>query len=518
MKRNVFILLLAVLIGGGLRLPRLDIRPMHTDEAVHAVKFGALLEQGVYRYDRAEYHGPTLNYLTLLPAWLTGRRTLIDVDETTLRIVPAGAGILLILLLYMMGRKGSLAAPLAAFFAAVSPAMTFYSRYYIQEMLLVLFSVAFLCAAFFALQTARARWAAAAGIAAGLMYATKETSIIAFGVCGLSLLAVMFVGADRTRLSGRQFFRIAVAFVLPAALVIGAMFSSFGTNLPGIIDAFSGWPVYLNRAGDHGPHIHPWYYYVSILFWSHDEGFPVWTEATILVLGVLGLVIAWKERNETQHGLERLNFFFAVFTVLLFAVLSVIPYKTPWVILTPFAGLIVMAGIGGSWLLERGTRIRLTAGILMILLGAHLAFQAYAASFVYAESPANPYVYAQAVSDVRMLGEKIHALSPGIPGGPTVQVIVPEHDYWPLPWYFRDLSSVGWWDSLPESLPRADVYVTTAEQEAALAGALYRSGTPGSQPLFVPLVDRPIFLRPGKEIRIFARLDLVSRTAAGGAP
>ncbi|MCB0293433.1 MAG: hypothetical protein KDH97_24480, partial [Calditrichaeota bacterium] len=53
-----------------LRLPGLERRPMHTDEAVHAVKFGALLEEGFYEYDPFEYHGPTLNYFTLIPAWL----------------------------------------------------------------------------------------------------------------------------------------------------------------------------------------------------------------------------------------------------------------------------------------------------------------------------------------------------------------------------------------------------------------------------------------------------------------
>ena len=69
------------------RLPQLHIRPMHGDEAVHAIKFGDLLENGVYQYDPFEYHGPTLNYFTLLPAWLLSQQTLIDISESTLRIV-----------------------------------------------------------------------------------------------------------------------------------------------------------------------------------------------------------------------------------------------------------------------------------------------------------------------------------------------------------------------------------------------------------------------------------------------
>ena len=66
------LLLLAVILALGLRLPRLAERPMHGDEAIHAEKFGQLLEQGTYRYNPNEYHGPTLNYFTLIPAKLQG--------------------------------------------------------------------------------------------------------------------------------------------------------------------------------------------------------------------------------------------------------------------------------------------------------------------------------------------------------------------------------------------------------------------------------------------------------------
>jgi predicted membrane-bound mannosyltransferase len=74
MKGARWLLVGALAAGVLLRLPQLGMRPMHTDEAVHAIKFGALLETGTYRYDKNEYHGPTLNYLTLLPAWLLSRR------------------------------------------------------------------------------------------------------------------------------------------------------------------------------------------------------------------------------------------------------------------------------------------------------------------------------------------------------------------------------------------------------------------------------------------------------------
>jgi len=57
---------------------------MHHDEANQAVKFGALLERGEYRYDANDHHGPTLYYLTLPAAWLRGQSTLASLDERTL--------------------------------------------------------------------------------------------------------------------------------------------------------------------------------------------------------------------------------------------------------------------------------------------------------------------------------------------------------------------------------------------------------------------------------------------------
>ena len=97
---------IALISGLALRLARLDVRPMHHDEANQAVKFGALLERGEYHYDTQDHHGPTLYYLTLPAAWLRGQTTLASLDERTLRGVTAvfGAATILLLPLLSAGR------------------------------------------------------------------------------------------------------------------------------------------------------------------------------------------------------------------------------------------------------------------------------------------------------------------------------------------------------------------------------------------------------------------------------
>ena len=101
-KKCCFLILAAVILAIALRLPKLEQRPMHGDEAVHGIKFGELLAEGVYTYDPNEYHGPTLNYLTLIPAWLSSAEKLTEVSERTLRIVPVFFGVLLVLLLLLI--------------------------------------------------------------------------------------------------------------------------------------------------------------------------------------------------------------------------------------------------------------------------------------------------------------------------------------------------------------------------------------------------------------------------------
>ena len=49
MKGWVILLVFFAGVAAFLRFHSLELRPMHTDEAVHAIKFGRLLGEGYYR-------------------------------------------------------------------------------------------------------------------------------------------------------------------------------------------------------------------------------------------------------------------------------------------------------------------------------------------------------------------------------------------------------------------------------------------------------------------------------------
>jgi len=91
------------------------------------------------------------------------------------RFIWAALILLYPLLSSAVGRK---AAIWAGLFTAVSPAMVYYSRYYIHEMLLIFFTASALVSGWRYWQSRRVGWVAVCGVSLGLMHATKETFIL----------------------------------------------------------------------------------------------------------------------------------------------------------------------------------------------------------------------------------------------------------------------------------------------------------------------------------------------------
>ena len=272
--RRIWLLIFIVALGAlAVRAPRLRMRPMHTDEAVHAQKFGKLLEAGVYKYNPDEYHGPTLNYLSLIPAWLTGADDYVEITETTVRIVPVIFGVLLILMTALLADGLGPATIPAAILAALSPAMVFYSRYYIQETLLVCFTFGAFASGYRYARGKSPFWAIVTGLFIGLMHASKETAVVALGGMGLALVLVIALqrregGTVRQTLSGIKPLHLALAAV--AAIGVSALFySSFFSHPRGVLDSYLTYGTYLGRgAGQDTTHIHPWYFYLRMLLFA----------------------------------------------------------------------------------------------------------------------------------------------------------------------------------------------------------------------------------------------------------
>jgi len=469
-------LLLAVALALALRCPQPAARPMHSDEANNALKFRALWETGVYKYDPIEFHGPTLPYATFAWAKLTGApRDFARFDEATLRMVTVLFGIGLILLLPLicdgLGARPTLAAGLLT---AASPAMVFYSRYYIHEMPLVFFTLLALAAGWKYTRRKNPGWAILAGAALGLMQATKETFIFALGAAALALAANEYWRRriDATEEPGRFKFRYAHAGAALAAwlLIHITLFSSFFTNGSGPLDSIRTYLPWTRRVEGASPHIHTWDFYLLRLLFYHVAKGPIWSEALILILALVAVVAVF--RHKLPAGANP-NFvrFLALYTFFLTFIYCVLPYKTPWCLLGFWQGMILLAGVGAVALVERATsRPRRLAFAALLAIGVgQLAIEAWLASVTRPALPGNPYAYSQTSPDVLKLASQIEALAAASPQGRQmlIKVMAPDSGYWPLPWYLRDFSNTGWWPQVPAD-PYAPVMIVSSKFDANL--------------------------------------------------
>jgi len=427
------------------RFWNLGLMPFHNDEGVNGWFTTTLVRSGTWKYDPANYHGPTLFYAALVST------TLFGLNDVGMRLVPAffGLGALLIVPLARrwIGGSGALAALLLL---AVSPGMVF-------------FTLAFLVCVTRWWEDGHAGFLVAGASAAAAMFATKETAVVTFAVLGLAVVCLKIYErvapgvAGRTpawrrsapaprqpgrttaddrfaRFGGRAGLLRAVAGAVLAFVAIWVLlFSSFFTNYPaGVLDSFRSLTIWTQTSGAtqvSGP--------LTYFGWMAREELP------ILAFGLAGaLFVAWEARS-------RFAIVTAAWGIGLFLAYSLIGYKTPWLMLNwvvPFA-LVGGYAVGRAW---EARHAMIHAGA-PVVLAACLAFsgtQAGLLAFRDYDDDANAYVYVPTKRDVFTLVDWIHSEDTRLGAGGQIGVVVMSPDYWPLPWYLRDDRKAGFYGAV----------------------------------------------------------------------
>jgi uncharacterized protein (TIGR03663 family) len=497
-RRGAALIFLAIAaIAAGFRFPQLGARPMHADEGVNGDLVGTLLDQGRYQYSTADFHGPTLIYAAFAFARLHGLTDYHELNETVVRAVPALVGVLLVgAHFWLIPFVGLPAAACAALFTAVSPAMVYYSRFFIHETLVVFFTFCALLAVLAYLRRPSTGLALAVGALFGLMYATKETWIIA-AACMAAAAADPLVRAGRPRPAGattmpegrpggrprtwrsapptKHLLLAALSFTVVAAILL----SSFFTHPRGIVDSVLAYGTYFARGvGVHTVHVHPWYFYFVCL-----RG-----EAIIAVLAVAGLMASAAPR------------FLKIYTVVMVLIYCAIPYKAPWNVLSFWHGAILLAGVGTVWLAQHMPKPLAVA--LVGIAVAQLGWQARAYSFECPSCSSNPWVYAHTGTDVFVIMKQVEALAAADPKGRAMPIqIFTRENLWPLPWYLRRYNHVRWWNGVSDTAPLAPLILATPDMEPALLYRIYEVPPPGQREMYVNMFDREVDLRPRVEVR-----------------
>ena len=498
-------------------------RTFHPDEANQAFTVGRLLESGVYRYDPKDHHGPTLYYAAAAIQKAAGNNSIATLDGTLLRCTPLLFGILTLLFSFLalsrILKKISGGWSIAAAFVLMlgtSPIFVFFVTDFIQEMLLACFTAMMFWAAtgYMVHDNGKCKikpgtWALLGGIAAGLAFATKETSLLSFGAMSVPVLAAYLYCRKNDVPRNQAGCNKATSHLVLAsagfALTAMLFYSSFAQNWQGVYNAFVAAPMsYLHRAAGNGAvsegaayHVHPWWQYLKWLF-GGKTAFVAFSVAGT-ALGIYSL------QNDRSGGKLPVPFKAGLaaslgFALSLTAIYSGIPYKTPWCALQLHIPLLA-ASFMGLWAFAR---LKPAGKTLFPALAAVLLCENAAIAAKMWRDPDSkdiPYNYASASPQVKDMAKLVEnaVREKGKGAGTFVAVAVPPEDTWPLPFYLRGLDArVGYWTKFEElevlaALKRnPDVVVVPAEQ-----GHLV-------QPLFPHLINTKRFeMRHRVRMRVF---------------
>jgi len=513
----------AILVAGGLlRLYDLNLVPLHHDEGVNANFLMRLAHEGFYQYDPKNYHGPTLYYFAALIPWLSkflfGRsfEEAYGLNTFTIRLVPAAFGVATIWLVLTLRRRiGTIAALAGAALLALSPGAVYLSRYFIHEMLLVFFTLALIATALRFYESRRPTYLMLSATSAALMFATKETAIISAGVLLIAFAVTMVLTQLRESYGGKGNARkrreklatlkerlrsTTARFGGPSSVVILSIaalslfltidilfYSSFFTNSPkGLYDAlktFDFWTTTGTRI-----HVNPWWTYLA---WMLIEELPV------MLLGLAGVVLAlWRSSN-------RFAVFIALWALGTFAAYSLIPYKTPWLMLNFVVPLAIMGGYAFEEIYNqaRARKHPLVAlAIAVVALGVS-GYLSLKLNFIHYDDDRYVYVYVHTRRDIFPMLEEIDRIAKRAGTGGQTVITVTSPEYWPLPWYLRHYS-VRYGEVTVSEDP---IIIGTGNQGALLMtlnGGRYEQVKSGLNPAGT------YTLRPGVGLALFVRRDL----------
>lgn len=497
------------------RLLFLDLKPLHHDEGVNGYFLTNLFRSGYYHYDPANYHGPTLYYFGLITTTLNavfyGKAGL---STFAIRLVPAAFGIALVwLILLLRPYLSGFGALAAAALLAVSPGMVYFSRYFIHEIPFVFLSLALVVSVLWYYETAQPRYLMLAFASAALMFATKETCIISFAVLVLAWICTRVylplhrlilkrLGEDSPALepnirerpwqesTGIARWRWPAMGALLFVVISVVFYSSFFTNPRGVIDSLRTFQIWTHTGVQTDQYRAPRSQYLDWMagaLWGHAGSF---LEAPVLVLGILGTMIAlWKAR-------DRFAVFGAFWALGITAAYSLVPYKTPWLVLNLILPLGIMAGYGLAQCFRMGTAGRALAVVLLIVAIAGSAYQAIDISFYRYDDDSVPYIYAHSSRQLLDLVDEVEAIAARNPTGKNTGIAIVSSEYWPLPWYFRDYPrAVFWGHMIQASEPMLISSGLQTEEVERNLGNLYRA-------------YKAYDLRPGNVLVLYVRRDI----------
>ena len=439
-----------------LRLWLIEIKPPHFDEGVNGWFADQMTANGYYHYDPTNYHGPLHFYAVFLSQTLFGRHL------WALRLPAIIASILCIwAILRFREFFGAQTARLAAFAMAVSPASVFYGRYSIHESWQVLFSILLLWGILGLWKSGGRRYFFTAVFSVTGLILTKETYLLHAGSlfrAGVVLWGWQHIVPSRpAQPLARQLWTRDDAILGAGLSLLLILFFYSGnfldfSSLKGLYETFGAWFQTGVKAAGHektsyqiGPVNYYWIFLMTRYEWP----------------ALAGLAACLRYIAPSDARLR----FTAIMAGGVLLAYSIIPYKTPWCIISmawPF--YLILGGVLGEC--ARHWKIKFLPSLVMAPLLAVSLAVCWPLNFEKFADDKEPYVYVQTYPEIHTLTEPLLSLAAQDPRNYHMGGLILLDSYYPLPWMLGDFTRVGYYgkDQFPSDWNAGFIAVEKARE------------------------------------------------------
>lgn len=444
-ERETWVIYVVLLIAFMVRSISLDIKPPHFDEGINGHFVSRMWSDGFYRYDPTNFHGPLYFYILQLAELVFGW------GIVSYRFVTGLLSVAVVAVVAAHREFVGRAALWAAALVAVSPAFVFYSRYAIHESLFILSQVAFSYGALSWMRdrSVKSMWWIAMGLV-GLI-TTKETFFIFVGTwliaVGMTNVFEKQWPAVATRYretrNGSLAAHHVVLVVFVSVFLVLALFTGFFMRPQGAIDMISALKVWTKTGTGATGHEKPPIYYLQLM---RDYEWP-------FLISLLATPIVFFQVSKPARILVLVAFgSWLAYTI--------IPYKTPWLVLCYLWALAFCFGHlmrGSLAIFRKHPMLRYGVLAAMIVALGHSIQTTYRINFVTYADPKEKYVYVQTSHEFKHAIETLNRLVAERPEARNFSVFVLNKDPWPLPYVLLPFPNLAWGQASAVDLANAQV-------------------------------------------------------------
>lgn len=461
--------LIFLLFAAFLRFVLLNNKPIHFDESINMWFVQRIWQEGYFTYDPTNYHGPLMFYMIHFVQLFTG------FDFLSTRWVATIFSFLTLVILWFGPIRHRTAFRWASVLLLFSPAMGFYGRSGIHESSFVFFQVlGFLSFHYLVEKDFKKFWWSFVASLLGMM-ALKETFVVL--ILAVIPAFAMVAVTERRHIKYAAWWKdMKASFkqrnvympLFAMLLIFIALYSGFGGNPKGLVDFFVALMPWL-KTGVHGS--------------GHEKEFLHWSKlmsanefATIVAFFAGFLFI-------TKNKWTR---FYVVATICLWLIYSLIPYKTPWCIISILWSFAIVGGFAIDELTRTLPRAwKYAPAIVVAVLCAGEAKIHYDLVYRNPINMAHPYVYVNSTYQMKEFIEKTQELIKEQPLLREQTVQVGTEESWPIPIVFGSFYNLSYFKTDAKVEDNALIYMVDVKDQQAMNAKLKENGRAAEYQMFM---------------------------------